>query len=126
MGGCANSTAQGAVLQAQGSPSVLLDDLTFSANQLPALKPTLLFTGTADAGAVVLADGLRCAGGLIDRLEVGLSTIGGEATWGPGLGADAGWSGAETRYFQAWYRDPAGPCSTGSNLSNGLKVVLVP
>ena len=43
--------------------------------------------------------------------------------WGPGLGATGGWGAGDTRYFQAWYRDPVGgPCGTGFNLSNGVQV----
>jgi hypothetical protein len=28
--------------------------------------------------------------------------------------------------FQVWYRDPAGPCSSGTNLTNALEVVFRP
>lgn len=31
-----------------------------------------------------------------------------------------------TRTYQAWYRNPNGPCNTGSNLTNGVQVTWVP
>ena len=29
-----------------------------------------------------------------------------------------------TRYFQSWFRDPAGPCGSGFNLSNAMEVTF--
>ena len=60
------------------------------------------------------------------RLGVRTPSATGAATWGPSLGAVGGWSAGDTRYFQVWYRDPAGgPCASGFNLSNGLALSFV-
>ena len=32
----------------------------------------------------------------------------------------------QTWYFQGWYRDPAGPCGSGFNLTNGIEVTFTP
>ena len=32
----------------------------------------------------------------------------------------------DTWHFQRWYRDPAGPCGSGFNLTNGLALTFVP
>jgi hypothetical protein len=31
-----------------------------------------------------------------------------------------------TFHFQGWYRDPAGPCGTGKNMSNAVRVIFGP
>jgi hypothetical protein len=29
-------------------------------------------------------------------------------------------------HFQAWFRDPAGPCGQGSNMTNAVRVMFEP
>jgi len=128
--GCANSTGAGAVLDSGGSDSAGADDLTFQASALLPGQPALLFAGhnAVNGGdGIPFGDGLRCAGQNVVRLGVRVPDANGSASWGPGLGAAGGWSAGDTRYFQAWYRDPSGgPCGAGFNLSNGVEVTFTP
>lgn len=128
--GCAHSGGFGARLISLGSASVAEDDLVARALQLPPNQPVLLFAGTnaLNGGAGVLfGDGLRCAGGAVVRLGVAQADALGEAQWGPALLAGTGWSASDTRYLQAWYRDPVhSPCSSAFNLTNGLELALQP
>jgi len=126
--GCANSSGSGATLDVQGSPCVQMDDLLFRATQLLPSQPALLFVGlnAVNGGSgVVFGSGLRCAGGGVVRLGVESPSATGGAAWGPGLGGAGGWDAGDTRYFQVWYRDPAGLCGAW-NLTNGLEVVFRP
>jgi hypothetical protein len=88
-----------------------------------------LFQGTAQvnggAGAV-LGDGLRCAGGTLKRFPVQAADSSGSSTWGPGLAAFGGWSAGTTQNFQAWYRNNAGPCGSGYNLSSARSITFAP
>jgi len=125
--GCANSGGSGGILSATGGTSVAIDDLTFTASQLIPSQPALLFSADnrIDGGnGVTFGDGLRCAGGNVERLGIDAPGAGGNASWGPGLQPLGGWGPGDTRRFQAWYRDPAGACGSGFNLTNGYEVVF--
>jgi len=125
--GCANSGGTGGQLMAFGSDSVAMDDLVLYGSHLPPSQPALLFAGANavnGGNGAVFGDGLRCAGGSVARLGVGLPAANGYATWGPGLGAMGAWGAGDTRRFQAWYRDPGGPCGTGFNLTNGTEITF--
>ena len=81
-------------------------------------------------------DALRC----VSAGEVGLRRFapqtvdaGGAVRLGPGIVAATSTFPPAARvvacssyWFQCWYRDPAGPCGAGFNLSNGLEVRFVP
>ena len=68
------------------------------------------------------------------RYPVRNSGLSGTLLEGPGLvsfsqqnsGANGGIDPGATWYFQAWYRNPGGPCGTNFNLSNGLRVTFEP
>jgi hypothetical protein len=127
--GCANSTGGGALLEAKGTVVVSADDLRFDATGLPPSKMALLFQGPAQmagGAGVPFRDGLLCIAGAIQRLEITAANPQGHAAFGPGLAAKGTWQGGSTVYFQTWYRDPSGPCATGSNLTNALAVTFVP
>lgn len=129
-GGCENSTGVGALLLTDDGVAVATDKLrAYSCDLLPN-QPALLFAGNdaVNGGAGILfGDGLRCAGTNVVRLGVQTPDANGDATWGPGLGAIGGWSAGDTRFFQTWYRNPAGgPCATGFNLTNGVEVTFEP
>ena len=128
-GGCRNSTAVGAVPSWFGSTSIATDDASVFCAGLPPGVPSLLFSGPQllNGGAgVAFGDGLRCAGGPIQRLGVRLASAGGSASWGPGLAALGGWGVGETQILQVWYRDVSGPCGTGFNTSSAIEAELFP
>lgn len=124
--GCASSSGTGATLAGFGTADVALDDLSLTARQLLPGRPALLFVGTqalVGGSGLAFGDGLRAAGGSVERLGVRVPDPGGNATWGPGLRSIGAWSAGDVRFFQVWYRDPVGsPCGSGFNLSGGLEV----
>lgn len=128
-GGCRNSTSQGARPSWVGSTGVASDDATVLGSGLVPAVPCLLFSGpvllNGGAGAP-FGDGLRCAGGPLQRLGVRFASGAGTATWGPGLAALAGWSAGETQIVQIWYRDVPGLCGPGFNTSSALEAELFP
>jgi len=127
--GCANSTAAGASLDADGSTSVAADDLALVATHLPPHVSTLLIQGTQPArggAGIAFGDGLRCVGGVIKRFPPRSSSPSGTVTFGPGLAAFGGWAAGQTENFQAWYRDHGGPCGSGFNLSSARTITFTP
>lgn len=127
--GCANSTSNGAELAPSGSASLAANDLAFQAGNLPASQPALLFAGTTSVNGgsgLPFGDGLRCVGGVVQRLGTHTATVLGDANWDPGLLAGHGWNVGTTVRFQCWYRDPNGPCGSGWNLSNGVAINVQP
>jgi hypothetical protein len=126
--GCANSTGEGARLSGAGSASASADDLVLVAEDMPPGKSALLFAGTIRVNGGVglpFGDGLRCAGGAIQRLGIRSTGALGTASWGPGLSVQGGWGAGDLRTFQVWYRDGAhGSCSSGFNLTQGLEVTF--
>ena len=131
VGGCANSSGVGAQLSAGGSGSVAADDLTLLLTDLPAHRATIVCTGPG-RGRSPLGDGLLCLSDLggIRRFPIARTNASGGAQVGPGLvaysesrfGSDLAFSPGATRHFQAWYRDPEGPCGNTTNLTHGLTV----
>lgn len=127
--GCQNSSGSGAVLAASGSASFMSDDLTLEVTQGPSNVSGVVFFGTAqtNGGAGILfGDGLRCAGGALQRLGVVSLDGNGAGTWGPGLASQGGWAAGDTRYFQGWFRDNAGPCGFGFNTSQAMTLTFLP
>ncbi len=127
--GCGNSSGVGARVSPSGSLSVSSDTLRVNGTGLLPGQPALLFVGenAVNSGdGTAFGDGLRCAGGNVSRLGVRTPSAAGTAIWGPSLSLLGGWSAGDTRYFQVWYRDPAGgSCASGFNLSNGLELTFV-
>jgi hypothetical protein len=131
--GCANSAGTGGWISPSGSASVTADDLMLSVSGLPPSKFGLVFMGDAQIQALPLADGMRCVGGSLFRFGARLSDSAGVLTEGPGI---VGWTwnnlgsaghilAGDTWSFQCWYRDPKGPCGTGSNVSSALAITFV-
>jgi hypothetical protein len=127
--GCASALGYGSRLLGDGTDGIANDDLVFKLQQLPALAPILLYSGTATEGAgggLPFGDGLRCVGGSITRLGVEFADNQGFTTFGPGFATTQAWAVGQTLYFQGWYRDAAvGYCSPDTfNLTNGLQVTF--
>ncbi|MFT4538210.1 MAG: hypothetical protein ACI835_000643 [Planctomycetota bacterium] len=131
--GCANASGTGALLSATGTPSVLSDDLVLTASNVTANQFGVIYGG-GDSACIPFGDGFRAVTpgpiGSTVRFGVQLSSASGEMTQGPGTIGDIlslsgmAVSAGETWYFQAFYRDPVGPCSSAFNLSNGLAVTF--
>jgi len=107
--GCGNSTGVGSRLTASGTNS----NITLHADNLPTGQTIgLFFRGTNQIGPIPFGDGLRCVGGSVDRVKVVITSTG-QANYGPVP------SGA---LYQFWYRDNAGPCGFGFNLSSAIDI----
>ena len=123
--GCANSTGVGARLVGTGSASLAADDMVIQASQLPPGKWTQLIIGQNRLQGLAFGDGLRIAKVPFIRIPLQLSSLQGEATW-TGLHGTGFWGAGDVRFFQAFYRDPDGPCGSGFNLTGALQVVFAP
>ncbi|MCB9914545.1 MAG: VCBS repeat-containing protein [Planctomycetes bacterium] len=120
--GCANSTGAGVRLFWAGSASVAAHDLFVSAHGGPPNQPALFFQGL-NAISAPFVDGLRCAGGAVQRLGIAPFDAAGATTLtGDLAGLVGGLAPGDVRHYQLWYRDPAGACSQGSNLSAAISV----
>lgn len=122
--GCGNSSGVGGKMSAMGSGSVSADDLQLMGSQLVPGGISVLFAGVQSlngGNGMLFGDGLRCAGGQVQRLGVRLIDAGGNANWGPGLGNLGQWQPGDTRNFQIWYQDSGGsPCGGGFNTSQAI------
>lgn len=122
--GCVNSTGPGAILAATGDPTVGSDTLVLNASQCPAGVPGVFFQGNlALATPTFLSDGLLCVTNGIQRLETVFADGSGSASSGVTISIAGSTSPGDTRYYQYWYRDNAGPCSQGSNTTNAVEVI---
>ncbi len=132
-GGCGTSTGPLALV-ASGTASIGSDDLVLSVDGAPLQQFGLIFLGPALQGPVVLGDGLRCVGAPLLRLPVGSTGASGSLSQGPGLVSLAGTifpppnplALGSTWHFQAWFRDPGGPCGSGSAVSSALSIQFAP
>ena len=66
-------------------------------------------------------DGVRCAGGAIQRFGVQSSGALGMFSH-TNLASQAAYAAGTLRFFQAWFRDPTGPCGQTTNVTNALAV----
>lgn len=137
--GCPNngSAFSGAELIHLGMPSATASfyQLDLFVQSLPPSTTTVVFMGHAAAPPTPLGDGLLCIGsgtGLsLYRFPVRSATNAGHVretdvvltsqSFAPGGRITVG----STWHFQAWYRNPFGPCGTGSNTSNGLQITFL-
>lgn len=122
-----NSVGAGASFTALGSSSLSADDLFFVVSSAPASVPGLFFQGLAQT-QTPLGNGTLCVAPPTWRLPLtgtdgfGFVSVQFDATNQNGAPAI---QPGDTRYFQYWYRDPAGGGSN-FNLSDGLSVQFCP
>jgi hypothetical protein len=135
-GGCANSTGAGAALGFAGGPSTSADDLTLMANGVPAGVLGIYFMGGGQACPKPFGDGLLCVSpgpAAFCRYPIQGSGAAGVLTLGPGIvslsqsfAPECRIDPGDTWRFQAWYRDPVGPCGSAFNLSSAVSVTFGP
>lgn len=128
--GCQNSTGVGAMVTGTGTSSVTAADLGFQATGLVPGQTAILFDGTAqlvNGNGILFGDGLRCAGGQLQRRGYQTADGGGGAVWFPYQSGFGTWLPGDTRQFQVWYSDPVGsPCASAFNTTNALEVNFIP
>ncbi|MCC7012684.1 MAG: hypothetical protein IT454_09005 [Planctomycetes bacterium] len=130
--GCGNSAnPSGALLSWSGEASIANDTFVLSCSGMPASVSSLFFQTASSSSAVPFGDGLRCASGAALRLPI-QQNVGGAASYPP-VGATPihayyqSLQAGAIRYYQAWYRDSANYCTSGTfNLSNALQVTWAP
>ena len=120
--GCANSSAEGAILVAIGDAVIGADTAVLSVSQCPAGVPGLFFSGSNALGGSPFGDGLRCVGGGLTRLQVIFTDVAGGGVSTIQLSVREGLIGGELRNYQYWYRDVPGPCTSGFNTSNACSI----
>ncbi len=119
--GCENSTGAGALLTFSGTNLIAEDDLVLHVTQAPPSMFAVFVQGGTLASAPFV-DGVLCLGAPLWRLEtVTLDGAGQGSTTVP-LASTGGVLPGQRVYYQAWYRDPSGPCAQGGNVSGGLAV----
>ena len=130
-GGCAGSLQVGARLGAEGSTSVLADDLFQTTSALPPHQLAVTFIASARTQRTFGA-GHRCWAGPTWHLAAqrtdgfGLIRIGPVVSLSQSLPPRAQVAAGQTRFFQTLYRDPFGPCGAAHNTSSALAVTFVP
>lgn len=121
----ANSTGQAALISATNSPSVSVGKLTLQAGPVP--NGFGIFFHGSNQMQFPFGDGFLCVTGPIVRGAV-ISSQNNVSTYTYDNSSHQhtlqSFIGT-TRYFQAWYRDPAAGGS-GFNLSNGIAVTIAP
>jgi hypothetical protein len=123
--GCANSTGNGSQLTWSGSASVSANDLVLHATNDVTGQFGLFFQGVGAVNSglgVLFGDGLRCANSTITRLQTINAPGGVGGSTSVSISAAGNVLPGQTRHYQFWYRTPQGPCGTGFNTSNGVRV----
>jgi len=130
--GAPNSVGAGARIGYSGFTSVSLNDFHAEVTGAVPGRPGYFLYGAGQA-QVPYGDGFRCIGGTLGRLRPATLADGSGAnsrhvdfTVPPAGGGPAQIHPGSTWNFQYWYRDPAGPGGTGTNLSDGLSMTFTP
>jgi hypothetical protein len=117
------------MLRGSGSARIAHDTLILTGSQMPDAA-ALYFQGTSaiqgGAGAV-FGDGLRCAGGFVQRLELASNVAGTSSipsTTAPPLRVQGAVTTPGLVHYQVWYRNAPAFCTPATfNLTNGLRVL---
>lgn len=133
--GCANSVnSSGAVLMAQGNPSVTADTVTLFASGMPATVGCEFFQGDMlAASGIVFGDGVRCADGILIRLGAKTAS-GGAAAFGylqsgdPAVSVKGMVPAGSQRWYQTFYRNASTTfCPPETfNVTNGYSLAWGP
>ncbi len=131
--GCANGqNASGARLSGSGTASLSNDSVVLIAEHAVGGQPGLYFQADNDLSpGLIFGDGLRCAGGSVQRLGVRAADAAGDSdtsSWTTSISTRAGnILPGDTKRYQLWYRDPfTSPCGSLFNLSNGYAITWAP
>jgi hypothetical protein len=115
----------GAVMGYSGTPLISNNDLTLIATGLPPNAAGLFYYGAAETFAA-FGNGYRCVASPVFRLGVQNANLFGELVYSLNVNSVPGpINSGDTKYFQAWYRNPAGG-GAGFNLSDALQVQFCP
>lgn len=124
-GGCSHSGGRGALLVVGGSQFSELGGLTVHALDLPSQAPALLFSGELTGPELIMPfrDGILCfAGGSVVRHGTRTADAAGRADFSGDYDPRVDRLPGETVLLQVWFRDPAGPCGTGSNFTQAVRL----
>ncbi|MFT7671029.1 MAG: hypothetical protein ACI8X5_003744 [Planctomycetota bacterium] len=129
--GCANgSFASGSNLSATGTPSIASDTMVLNATGSTPSSPGIFFQGddiVAGGNGLTFGDGLRCAGGVVCRMELVFADTFGAASSTVSVSVKCGANAGETKRYQWWFRDTnLTLCGGGFNVSNGLETTWMP
>ena len=130
--GCSNSShPAGARLRAFGAASASEPSLTLTCENTPTTSTVIFFEGrhsVASGAGAPFGSGLRCAGGVTNRLATSINGAGGSVTVVLGSADLTPRSPGTETYLQAWYDDTAWieGCGAMFNLSNALRVRWTP
>jgi Tol biopolymer transport system component len=138
--GCENSAATGgAMLAASGIASLAADTVQLTCSDELASAPSIVMQGSTTVSSVLFGDGLRCAGGNLERLY-NRNAVGGVVAvpqpGDPSISARSSASGdplslGATRIYQVFYRDPnasfcPNPPGSTFNISNAIAIAWAP
>ncbi|MFT5050586.1 MAG: YVTN family beta-propeller protein [Chlamydiales bacterium] len=126
-----NSVGAGASMSYSGTTSVSNNDFVVAAEGMPPGVPLVAFYGST-AVQFAFGNGLRCVGGVVQRLypvvhatSSGTTSRALDFTTSPvGFGPKSIHPG-DTWQFQVWYRDGMGG-GAGFNLTDGLQATFIP
>jgi hypothetical protein len=124
--GAPNSTGSGASMSSTGSTGVAANDLVLVTSGLPASAIGIYFVG-ASPTQVPFGNGFQCVDAPVTRLGPAIASAGvaQRAFDGTLLPPPIRPQAGDVRYFQFWYRNPAGG-GAGFNLSDALRVLFCP